>query len=220
MDSTHPRKKRILLLASHVMLGELLAEFISRKLPDVSVSVTHQVQEARELLSEEAFNVVMLEVQLPGCSGITIAREIKQRYPATGCLLLSEDSNGMWVERALKVNVDGFITKFCDSANTVEALERLLMGERYFSTDVKTSLAAYLISKHDSEPHRMLSVREFEVFMQIGAGKSVKVISEELQLSPRTVSVHKHNIRKKTGIDSSARIARYCLEHGLLQWAA
>ena len=66
----------------------------------------------------------------------------------------------------------------------------------------------------------MLSVREFEVFMQIGAGKSVKVISEELQLSPRTVSVHKHNIRKKTGIDSSARIARYCLEHGLLQWAA
>jgi DNA-binding NarL/FixJ family response regulator len=220
MNSAIPCKKSALIVACHVMLGELLAQHILHQMPDVSVVVARNVKEARELFSMRGFDVVMLEVQLPGCSGISVAQEIKQRHPATKCLMLSDDSNGMWVERALKVNADGFITKFCDCSKVMEALKLLLNGERYFSPEVTTSFAAYLISQHKDEIHRILTAREFEVFMQIGSGKTVKVISHELKLSPRTVSVHKHNIRKKTGIDSSARIARYCLEHGLLKGAA
>jgi DNA-binding NarL/FixJ family response regulator len=202
------------------MLGELMAHWIAEKVPEAQVEFARSADAARQLFKARAFDVVLIGAHLPGCTGLSLAREFKKRHSETRCLLLSNDSDGRWVDRALKANVEGVITRFCDAMTLTESVRQLLAGRRYFSRDVTSSFAGYGIASQDEEPHRLLTTREYEVFVQIGQGKTVKGISQDLKLSPQTVSVHKYNIRKKTGLVSDAGIAHYCMEYGLLQGAA
>lgn len=220
MKSASPRLQSLLLIISDVMLGELMAHWIAEKVPEAQVEFARSEGAARELFKARAFDVVLIGAHLPGCTGLSLAREIKKLHSETRCLLLSNDSDGMWVDRALKANVEGVITRFCDAMTLTESVRQLLAGRRYFSRDVTSSFAGYSVASQDEEPHRLLTTREYEVFVQIGQGKTLKGISQDLKLSPRTVSVHKYNIRKKTGLESAAGIARYCMEYGLLQGAS
>lgn len=98
--------------------------------------------------------------------------------------MLGDDANAAWVERAVRSGADGFVTKFCEAQEVVDAVRRgTLDGRRHFSQDVmNSSLAAYTVFGSDDEPHRQLSPREFEVFVQLGEGKSLKGISHDLVL--------------------------------------
>jgi DNA-binding NarL/FixJ family response regulator len=124
----------------------------------------------------------------------------------------------LWIERSLKAGARGYVAKDSPPKEIVMAIEQALMGKKYLSRSVAQAFAENAVRSPagGKELHGALSNRELEVFLQIAQGKSLKAISLDLNLSAKTVSVHKHNIWKKTGIDSGARIARYCVEHGLL----
>jgi len=220
MNLVTTRKRTILIVEARRLLAELLARLLTEKLPEVEVSIAHSSAAANELLDRQPQDLALVGMQMTGCSGITRLVEVKARSPRTRCLMLGDDANAAWVERAVKSGADGFVTKYCDAQEVVDAVRSILEGRRHFSQDVMNSVAAHRVFGSDEQPHRQLSAREFEVFVQLGEGKSLKGISHDLHLTPGTVSVHKHNIWKKTGLDSAARIARYCMEHGLVKGAA
>ncbi len=118
----------------------------------------------------------------------------------------------------MKAGACGYVAKDSPPSEIVNAIQSALRGKKYLSRSVAQSFAenAVRMPMGEKEMHKVLSNRELEIFLQIAQGKSLKAISLDLNLSAKTVSVHKHNIWKKTGIDSGAKIARYCVEHGLL----
>lgn len=210
--------KKIMLVDDHAMFAETLGHYLQMVFKDFEISVVTSAEKARELASRQSFDVVLLDLEMADCSGLTLLADLATAMPAPACIVVSMHIQAMWIERALKAGACGYVAKDSPPGEIVTAINYALRGKKYLSRSVAQSFAenAVRLPVGGKELHTMLSTREFEIFLQLAHGKSLKVISLDLSLSVKTVSVHKHNIWKKTGIDSGAKIARYCVEHGLL----
>jgi DNA-binding NarL/FixJ family response regulator len=213
-------KKSVLIIAEHTMVGEFLLNFLQEQFKEFTIIRATSLNNARDLLHSISFNLVLTDVLGNENSAISMIKEISNISPMTRCLVVSAEANATWVNRALRAGACGFLTKTCESAEIVKAVDAMIQGRNYLSSDVVQSLSLYLKDGNGGLLHSALSPREFEIFVQLGRGKSLKSISDDLNLSSNTVGVHKHNIGKKTGIKSVAKIAHYCIEHGLLMSAA
>jgi DNA-binding NarL/FixJ family response regulator len=213
-------KKSVLIIAEHTMVGEFLLTFLQEQFKDFTIIRATSLNNARDLLHSISFNLVLTDILGNENSVISLIKEISIISPATRCLLVSAEANAIWIDRALRAGAFGFLTKSCASGEIVKAVDALLQGRSHLPPAVIQSLSEYVANGKSSYPHSALSKRELEIFVQIGNGNSLKKISTDLKLSANTVGVHKHNISKKTGIKSTAKIAHYCIEHGLLSSAA
>jgi DNA-binding NarL/FixJ family response regulator len=213
-------KKRMLIIAEHMMVGEFLTTFLQEQFQGFTIFCSTSMNEARELLHSVSFDLVLIDVVEFDISVLSIIKEISLTSPMTRCLLLCAEANAPWIDRAMRVGAYGFLTKTCASYEVVKAVDALIQGRSHLSPDVIQSLSDHIANGRKAFPHSALSPRELEIFVQIGQGNSLKKISMELKLSANTVGVHKHNISKKTGIKSTAKIAHYCIKHGLLSSAA
>ena len=213
-------KKSVLVIDSHIMVAEFLVAFLERAFKGFTIVKSTSMREARMMLHHHMFDLVLTDVFGHESSGISMINEISDISPKTRCLVLSGEANAFWVDQALRAGAYGFLTKACESKEILKALDAVMHGRKYLSPDVAQSFAEYFANAKNATLHTALSPREFEIFIQIGQGKPMKAIGLDLNMSPKTVSVHKFNIGKKTGIKSNAKIARYCIEHGLLKEAA
>lgn len=209
-------KKSVLIVDSQVMLMDFLATYLEREFPDLIFSKAASIHQAQIKMFHHAFDVVVTDLLGMESTGISLTREIKRKHPGTQCIVLSTDAQSFWVHRALEEGALGFVSKSSPASELVNALKTVLQGRRYLSPDVAFLYLSHVSHEHEKDPLKVLSARELEVFVLVGRGKSFKAVSELLNMSVRTVAVHKHHIAKKTGIDSSAKIARYCAENGLL----
>jgi len=212
--------KSVLIIAEHKMVGEFLTTFLQEHFKGFAVFKASTMKDALELLHSISFDLVFAEVLGVDNSIISAIKKVSLISPKTRCLLLSAATAPSWVDLALGAGAWGFLTKTCSSAEIVNAVNALIQGRTYLSPDVIQRLADSLEDGKSRFLHSSLSPREFEIFVHLGQGKSLKSISSDLKLSSTTVAVHKHNIGKKTGIKSTAKIAHYCIEHGLLSSAA
>ena len=201
-------------------MAEFLVTFLQREFKDFTVLRASTMRDARNTLQQQMIDLVLTDVVGHERSLISTLKEIKAMSPKARCLVLSDEADPSWVNQAMRAGAAGFITKAWTGREVVKAVDAVLQGKKYLSHDVQQRLAEQMIYAQNAPLHCSLSVREFEVFLQIGQGKSFKNISDGLNLSTSTVSVHKFNIAKKTGFKSAARIARYCIENGLLSSAA
>ena len=213
-------KKHILIIAGYQMMADFLVAFLQQEFADYTVLRASSMEDTRTLLQHNRIDLVLTDVIGHERSLVSTLKEIRSISPLTRCLVLSGEDHPSWVNQALRSGAKGFITKTMGSKDVVKAVDTVLQGEKYLSHDAQQSLAEHLSYAHCGPLHRSLSAREFEIFIHIGQGTSLKNISDRLRLSASTVAVHKFNIAKKTGIKSTARIARYCIENGLLSCAA
>ena len=213
-------KKNVLVIAEHTMVGEFLVTFLQEQFKGFTIIRSTSMNNALDLLHSNSFNLVLTDVLGNENSVISMIKEISIISPMTRCLVVSAEANATWVNRALRAGACGFLTKTCDSAEIVKAVDAMIQGRNHLSSDVVQCLSLHLMDGNGGPLHTALSPRELEIFVQLGHGKSLKSISDDLKLSSNTVGVHKHNIGKKTGIKSVAKIAHYCIEHGLLMSAA
>jgi DNA-binding NarL/FixJ family response regulator len=213
-------KKSVLIFAEHMMVGEFLTTFLQRHFQGFTIFTSTSMNEARELLRRVSFDLVLTDVLGFDHSVLSLIKEISVISPKTRCLLLGVKANPSWIDHALRAGACGFLTKTCTSGEILKAVDALIQGRSHLSPDLIQSLSEYASNERIGHLHSALSPRELEIFVQIGNGKSLKKISTDLKLSANTVGVHKHNISKKTGIKSTAKIAHYCIEHGLLSSAA
>jgi DNA-binding NarL/FixJ family response regulator len=169
-----------------------------------------------EQVRAERWNVVLLDIGLPGGNGIDLTREIRRDRPEARVLILTAHSEEQYGVRAIKAGAAGFLRKETAPENLIEATRRVAAGGRYVSPTLAESLASVLAGDTDAQPHELLSDREFEVLKLLASGKTVSQVAAELSLSVKTVSTHRVRMLKKMNMKTNSELMHYALRRGLV----
>lgn len=172
-------------------------------------------EDTLQLVREAKIDVLILDMSMPGRSGIELIKQIKAEKPKLPVLVLSMHGEEQYAVRAIKVGAAGYLTKESAAEELINAVNKVSMGSFYITPTVAERLALELNATHDAEPHKLLSDREFEIFRMIVAGQKGCEIAAALSLSSKTVSTYKARILQKMQMGNSAELIHYAIEHGL-----
>lgn len=207
---------RVVLADDHAIVREGLKRIIG-DVADFTVAGeaadgTQVMQRVREL----EFDVLVLDLSMPGRSGMELIKLVKAEKPKLRILVLSMHQETQYAVRAIKSGASGYLTKESAPAQLEAAIRKIAGGGAYISAEVAEQLAlGAMPGASDAPPHESLSDREFEVFRLLAAGDAVTDIANKLNLSVKTVSTHKANLMQKLGIHNQTELVRYALKHGL-----
>ena len=174
-------------------------------------------QEVLNRVWKERWDVVVLDITMPGRGGLEILKEIKKARPKIPVLVLSMHPEDQFAVRVLKAGASGYMTKETAPEELVGAIKKVLAGGRHISPSLAEIMAAYLTVKTEKPPHELLSNREFQVLRQIASGKTVSEIARELSLSVRTVSTYRTRILEKMGLKTNAELTHYAFQNQLVK---
>ena len=162
------------------------------------------------------FDLLMLDLSMPGRSGVELIRQIKDESPKLPILILTMHEEEQYAIRAIRAGARGYLTKESAGTQLLSAIRKVASGRPYISNQVAEQLAMDAMPSDDDYPHKKLSDREFEVFTLLVSGKSITEIADLLHLSAKTVSTHKTRILFKMGMSSLAELVQYAVAHRLL----
>lgn len=170
-----------------------------------------------EKLEERSWDLVVLDIAMPGRNGLETLSEIRKRRPALPVLILSMHPEEQYAIRAIKAGASGYLTKNTAATELVRAIRRILSGKKYVSTGLAEVLAHLIGSGEQGPPHESLSDREYHVVCAIAAGKSVSQIADETSLSVKTVSTYRTRALEKMHMRTNAELTRYAIRSGLVE---
>lgn len=205
----------VIVCDDHPVVRHGLTQIMLTKLDVGSVREADNAQSLLDLLRESPCDIILLDVGLPGRSGLDVLRQLKQERPRMPVLVLSVHPADQYAVRALRAGASGYLTKNLATEELVKAVRTVVGGHRYVTPDVAEQLAEDLDRTDDRLPHETLSDREFEVLMLLAEGKRAKEIADTLCLSYNTISTYRSRILAKLGLRSDAEIVRYALRHRL-----
>lgn len=163
-------------------------------------------------------DIVILDICMPDRAGLEIVKDLRSRFPKIPILVLSVYPEDRFAVRTLRAGASGYLTKYCTNREIIDAVKRIVVLKRkYISTQVAEQLALQIDQSLRHMPHEGLSDREYQIFIMISAGKKVSVIASELMLSMQTVHTYRSRIKKKLNMRSNVEMARYALQHGLIE---
>ncbi len=172
--------------------------------------------EVIQLISQENYDIILMDISMPGRSGLETLKQLKSINPALQVLMLSRHSEEQYAIRSLKAGAAGYLTKNSAPEELVAAIRKISDGGRYVSAGLAEKLALDLERKTNGHLHDNLSDREFEVMCLIASGKSVTEISQELSLSVNTISTYRARIMEKMGFNINTELTRYALDNKLI----
>jgi two-component system invasion response regulator UvrY len=207
---------RVLIVDDHALFRRGLRETLAESYAKVTFGEAKTAQETLEFVRRQDWDVVILDISLPGKSGLDILDDLKRLRPKLPVLLLSMHPEEQFARRALKSGAAGYLTKESVPEELKEAVSRAARGGRYVSRTLAEKLAMDLREGADVPLHELLSDREFQVLRMIASGKSVKEIADEIALSVKTVSTYRARILEKTGMKTNAELIRYALQAQLV----
>jgi DNA-binding NarL/FixJ family response regulator len=205
---------RILIADDHAVLRTGLIRILADQIPTAQFGEASTTAAATESLSTEVWDVLVLDIFMPGRGGLDLLHEVRRSHPDLPVLVLSSAPEEQMAVRVLRAGAHGYLNKQAAPEELVTAVRRLLAGGRYVSQAVAESLAADL-GDTSRTPHERLSDREYQVLLMLLEGKSIKQIAQELSLSAKTVSTFHTRIWEKLGVRGDIDLVRYALEHGL-----
>ena len=173
--------------------------------------------EAMKRVRELEFDVLLLDMSMPGKSGVELIKQVKSEKPKLRILVLTMHEEHQYAVRAIRAGASGYLTKEGASAQLVTAIRKVASGGAYISAEVAEQLALNAMPDSQGPLHAALSDREFQVFRMIAEGKSVSEIAERLNLSVKTVSTHKANVLQKMNMTNQGELIRYALENNLVE---
>lgn len=207
---------RVLLADDHKIVRAGLKELLSET-GDIAVAgEANDGTEALARIREDEYDVAVLDMSMPGRSGIDLIRQVKQEKPRLPILVLSMHSEEQYAVRALKAGASGYLTKESAADQLVTAIRRIAAGGAFVTPETAQRLALDLNGAAAAAPHTLLSDREFQVFRFIAGGKTVSDIAKQLSLSVKTISTHKTRIMRKMRLANQTELIRYAIEHRLL----
>jgi DNA-binding NarL/FixJ family response regulator len=206
---------RTLLVDDHAVVREGYRRLLERT-PDIRVvAETGNGDEAYRTFCELAPDVVVMDINLPGTSGVDVTRRIVARDARARVLVFSMHDDAMFASRALEAGAKGYVTKASAPEVLVEAVRAVAGGRIYLSQDVAQQLALQAVPGHQL-PLSSLSAREFEVFRLLAEGRSVAEIAQVMCLSQKTIANYQSNIRQKLDLANAAQVVHLAMSHGLL----
>jgi DNA-binding NarL/FixJ family response regulator len=207
---------RVLLADDHAILRGGLREILIRHLEGVECGEAGDAEQVLVQVREHPWDLLILDITMPGRSGLDILADLKLLRPELPVLVLSMLPEDQFGKRVLKAGARGYLKKESAPEELVQAVRKVLMGGRYVSPTLAENLARDLQENRERPLHEALSPREFEVLVMIGSGKSVSQIAEELHLSGTTVSTHRAHILEKMKMTTTAEMIRYAVRHHLV----
>ena len=208
---------RVLVADDHAVVRRGLRQMLAETGDVVVAAEAATAAEALDLVRAQAFDVVVLDLSLPGRGGLDLLGEIKALRPELAVLVLTMHPEKQYAVRALKAGAAGYLTKETAPDLLVDALRRVAAGGRYVSPGLAEALADHVEKGREGAPHESLSDREFAVFRMLAAGRTVGQIAEELSLSVKTVSTYRTRLLEKMGLASNAELMQYAFRHKLAE---
>jgi two-component system invasion response regulator UvrY len=207
---------KILICDDHKIVRDGLSQILQQLEGLTLICEAADGNEAIILLKNEVFDIVLLDISLPGRSGLEILRSVKEKWPSTNVLMLSMHPQEQYAMRALKLGASGYLTKDTASEELLIAVKKVSEGEKYISHSLAESIALHMDRDSSKQKHEMLSYREFEIMIKLADGKSLSEIGNELCISDKTVSTYRSRIMDKMGFSKNTELTRYCLENNLM----
>lgn len=207
----------VVICDDHKIVREGLSKIIG-SFPDIHI-LADDIGSGEELLQRLRKiqpNIIILDVSLPGRSGLEVLKQVKIMYPEISVLVLSMYPEDQFAIRMLKAGASGYLHKDSAPEVLVEALRTIYKGGEYLSPAITKLLYREMSAKNQELPHRSLSDREYEVFLAIGEGKPNNQIASQLSLSAKTISTYRARILTKMNMDNNSDIIKYILLHNLL----
>jgi two-component system invasion response regulator UvrY len=207
---------RVLVADDHPLIRSGLKQILSRE-PDVAIlGEAEDSEQVLERIEEQAWDVVLLDITMPGRGGLDALREIRRRQPTLPVLVLSMHAEEQFAVRAIKAGASGYLSKTDPPAEIVQAIRKVASGKKYVSASLAQTLANALESASDRPPHEALSDREFQVMCKMASGKTVSQIAVEISLSVKTVSTYRARVLEKMNMRTNAELTRYAIQNGLV----
>lgn len=206
---------RIVLADDHAIVREGLKRIIGDVADFTVAGEAADGTQVMQTVRATDFDVLVLDLSMPGRSGMELIKLVKAEKPKLRILVLSMHQETQYAVRAIKSGASGYLTKESAPALLEQAIRKIAGGGAYISAEVAEQLALGAMPGSEAPPHETLSDREFEVFRQLVAGDAVSEIAAKLNLSVKTVSTHKANLMNKLGLANQTELVRYALKHGL-----
>jgi two-component system, NarL family, nitrate/nitrite response regulator NarL len=208
----HAKVASVLVVDDHAVVRAGVRHILEGTPSVTVVAEASNAASAIALARQHAPDLVMLDVSMPGGSGISALPTIRRDVPHARILMLSVHDDREYLEESVRAGAHGYLLKDTAATDLRSAVEALLSGRRYFSP----SLSLGETASQKAEPAVRITTREREVLTRVAAGQTSKQIAGELGISPRTVETHRESLTRKLGVTSVAGLTRYAIEHGII----
>ncbi len=206
----------ILVADDHAIVRDGLKQILARTGDLVAGGEAKNGQEVLQLVRQGKWDLLLMDMSMPGRSGIDLIKQVKSEHPRLPILVLSMHQEHQYAVRAIRAGASGYLNKDSASELLVSAIRKIVSGGVFVSETAAELLARETMRGADVVPHTLLSDREFQVFSMIVQGKTVTDIAAELSLSVKTVSTHKMRVLEKMNLANQAELVRYAIAHRLL----
>lgn len=207
---------RILIADDHELMRRGLKDILAEFFPDATVSEAGDARQALAALEKHTCDIVLLDINMPGRSGIDALQDLKRLYPRMPVIVLSAFAEKDYAVRAFKLGASGYVSKQSASGELIAAIRKALAGGRYVTPLLAEALAATVAGEAPAAPHETLSHRELQVLRLVAGGKTLKEIAAELSLSEKTIGTYRARISQKLALSTNVELARYATRHGLV----
>jgi DNA-binding NarL/FixJ family response regulator len=207
---------RIMIADDHTIVREGLKQILE-DIPDLVV--VDEAKNGEEVIAKvgmKDIDIIVLDISLPGRSGLDVLRQLKHRKPGLPVLILSMYPEEQYAVRSIRAGASGYLTKESASTELVEAIRTVARGRKYITSSLAERLAFQIEVDMDKPLHELLSDREYQVMCMIASGKTVKEIAKMLSLSVKTISTHRSRILRKMNMENNAQLTHYAIKQNLV----
>jgi len=207
---------KVLVADDHAVVRRGLRQILAETDDIIVGGEASTAAELWQLVERERWDTVILDIEMPGRSGLELLGELKRQHPKLPVLILTVYSEEQYAVRAIRAGASGFLTKESAPGQLVAAVRKVAAGGRFITPELAERLASSLAGDAEALPHEALSDREFQVLCMIASGKTVSQIGHELSLSVKTISTHRTRILAKMNMKSNSELTHYAIKNGLV----
>jgi len=205
----------ILIADDHAIVRKGLVQILTEGSEAVAVDEAESGEEALMKVRDNEYDLVLLDISLPGKSGLEVLQELKSLSPELPVLMLSMHPEEQYAVRVLRAGASGYLAKGSAADELADAIRKVLAGGKYISASLAEKLVNGLIGAAEKPLHETLSTREHQVMRMIGSGKTVREIANELSLDIKTINTFRNRILRKLKMKSSVELTRYAVQNSL-----
>lgn len=207
---------KILIADDHAIVRKGLVQLLIEEFPSAKITEVANSSEALNQVTVNTWDIILLDISMPGRSGVDTLKQIRANNIKTPVLMLSTHSEDQYAVRVLKAGASGFLNKDTAPEKLLEAVRKVLSGRKFITPSLAEKLAEDLSDSNNQAAHELLSDREMQVLQLIGSGKTVSEIAEQISLSVNTISTYRTRLLEKLSLKNNAELIRYAFDHGLV----
>lgn len=208
---------KILIADDHSVTREGIIKSLAAYFQDAKYSEASNAAEILQLVHKTQYDLVILDISLPGRNGLDVLKEVKSNYPEIPVIIFSMYPEDQFAVRSIRDGASAYLTKDISSKELAVAVKQILNGELYLTHSLIERITNDLQQNHNKASHEILSDREYQVFLLIASGKNVSSIARELSLSVKTISVYRAISLKKMNLKNNSEITYYAFKHNLVE---